>query len=103
MNPQRVAGFAPLQNGKGNAVRCRQPLVECPYFRLHYLQDTEPISVGGTERMQVVLVLRGQGRLVTPAGEEELRAGQTWVVPASLPQVWCRPQPDLGLLVSTLP
>jgi hypothetical protein len=50
-----------------------------------------------------MLVLRGRGRLVTPTGDEELRTGQTWLLPAAQPRAECRPDGSLGLLLSSLP
>jgi mannose-6-phosphate isomerase len=103
VRPLQVPSFARPARENGHVVRCRQPLVECAYFRLEYLQDTEPIAVGGLGRLQVMLVLRGNGQLATAEEEEGLSAGQTWLLPASMPQAKCRPHPDLGLLICTLP
>ncbi len=78
----------------------RQALVSCPYFTLEHVQETEPFACGGTGRLQAAVVLSGRGRW---ADGEELRAGQTWVLPAALPAVACRPEGALALLVATLP
>jgi mannose-6-phosphate isomerase len=80
-----------------------QPLVDCPYFAWEYLRAGEPFPCGGTGRLQVLTVVQGRGRLEGPHGENDLALGQTWVLPASNPRIWCRPTPTLGLLRATLP
>jgi mannose-6-phosphate isomerase len=96
VQPVRVAGYRD-QSGPQ-----RSPLVRCPYFALEYVQGGEPFDCGGADRLQALVVLRGRGWLVTPAGEDALRAGQTWVLPASLTRGECRPEGNLGVLVCTL-
>jgi mannose-6-phosphate isomerase len=96
VQPVRVPGYG------ANAGRQRTPLVRCPYFALEYVQDGEPFACGGEGRLQALVVLRGRGRLSTPAGEDHLRAGQTWLLPASMPRGECRPEGSLGLLVCSL-
>jgi mannose-6-phosphate isomerase len=91
--PVRAEGF-------GSPRRARQALVRCPYFALEFVQEAEPFRCGGTGRLQAAVVLSGRGRW---AGGAELRAGQTWVLPAALPAVECRPEGPLALLVATLP
>jgi mannose-6-phosphate isomerase len=103
VTPVHVEHFAPQGSATNDTVRCRQALVECPYFRLSYVQDTDAFVVGGLGRLQVILVLRGRGRIATTGAEEELHVGQTWILPASMPGARCRPQPGLGVLVATLP
>jgi mannose-6-phosphate isomerase len=100
VTPVRVPGFRELAAADGAGRRL--PLVDCPYFILEYVQNHEAFPWGGEGRLQAVMVLHGQGRLETDAGSEPLRPGQTWVLPASCPRVWCRPEPGLGLLLSTL-
>jgi mannose-6-phosphate isomerase len=93
VEPVRAQGF-------GTPRRTRQALVSCPYFALEYVQEAEPFLCGGTGRLQAAVVLAGRGRW---ADGEELRAGQTWVLPAALSKVECRPDGPLALLVATLP
>ncbi len=80
-----------------------QPLVQCPYFHLSYQQGRTPFPCGGEGRLQVLMALRGGGRLRSARGEQEIRSGQTWVIPAGVGSVACVPEPALGVLVSTLP
>src|SRR5262249_12405312 len=79
-----------------------QSLVACPSFDLDYVQSGEAFWCG-FGKLQVLIVLRGQGRLTGPGGEEELRVGQTWLLPASLPRCRCRPEGTLSCLLCTLP
>jgi mannose-6-phosphate isomerase len=95
--PVHVPGF-PAAGG-----RRRIPLVRCPYFHLEYVQDSEPFPLGGKSRLHAVLVLRGGGRLSTAAGQEELRTGQTWLLPAALPPAECRPEGCVGMLLCSMP
>jgi mannose-6-phosphate isomerase len=75
-------------------------LVDCPFFKLEYLQDNRPMLWGGTGRPQVMIVVGGRG---TWQGQEELAAGQTWLLPASMPALECRPHTSLKLLLCSLP
>jgi mannose-6-phosphate isomerase len=92
VSPVRVAGFDRPANR-------RTPLVRCPYFTLEYVQATAPFEVGGDGRLHAAIVLRGRGRL----GDEPVAAGQTLLLPAALPALHCTPEPDLGILLCTLP
>jgi mannose-6-phosphate isomerase len=96
VQPVRVPGY------REHAGRQRTPLVRCRYFALEYVQDGEPFACGGEGRLQALVVLRGRGRLRTPGGEDELRVGQTWLLPASMPRGECRPEGVLGVLVCSL-
>jgi mannose-6-phosphate isomerase len=81
----------------------RQPLVHCPFFTLEYVNSHEPFPLGGLGSMQAVIVVKGRGVIETRNGAEELTTGQTLVFPAAVPTCWCRPDPTLGMLVSSLP
>jgi mannose-6-phosphate isomerase len=86
--------------GFGTPRRRRQVLVNCPYFTLEYAQEAEPFACGGTGRLQAAVVLAGRGRW---QDGEELRTGQTWVLPAATRALECRPEGPLALLLATLP
>lgn len=81
----------------------RQTLVECPFFHLEYLAAGEPFSCGGSQRLQVLVVLEGEGTWETAHGLETISRGQVWLLPAALPRLTCRPSGNLGALLSTLP
>jgi mannose-6-phosphate isomerase len=83
--------------------RQRLALVRCAYFELEYVQDGEGFACGGDGRLQALIVVRGRGRLRTPAGETALAVGQTWLLPAALREAWCQPEGRLGVLIATLP
>ncbi len=100
VQPVRATGFG---NAAPGNVSLQVPLVECPYFNLAYRWESAPFTCGGEGEIEVMIVVRGQGRWQLPDGEEELRAGQTWVVPAALPRTVCIPEPGMGFLTCTLP
>lgn len=98
VEPVHVAHFSdPVETAH------RQLLVRCPYFVLEYVQSREPFACGGEGRPQALIVLRGGGRWEPPAGEETVAVGQVWLLPASLPRTWLRPEPALAALLCTLP
>jgi mannose-6-phosphate isomerase len=101
VHPVRAEGYPGEQDGSRGAVR--QRLVACPYFTLEYLRQSEPFSCAGVGRLQVMLVLHGHGRLRTGEGVWELAPGDTLLLPAALDALTCRPDGDLGILLSTLP
>jgi mannose-6-phosphate isomerase len=101
VQPLRATGFEGLSAQPTSNERIQQTLVRCPYFILEYFQAGELFSCGGTGSLQAVIVLQGRGRL-SPS-EEEVSAGQVWVMPAALPQTWCRPEPVMSALLCYLP
>ena len=97
IEPTRTTGFTTPADQVGGCER--QHLVRCDYFELDYVQSRVPMKLGGEGRMEVFIALRGSGRL----GAEEIRAGQVWLLPASMPTILCTPDGLLGGLVSMLP
>jgi mannose-6-phosphate isomerase len=79
----------------------RQRLVECRYFHLDYIRQSEPFACGGGQ-MQTLLVLHGRG-VLRGDGQRELAAGDTILVPAVSPTLWCEPHGPMGALLATLP
>jgi mannose-6-phosphate isomerase len=94
VTPVRAAGFA--EAGRESQ---RQTLVRCRYFTLEYVAGMEPITCGGEGSLQLMIVLRGRGRL----GTEAVTRGQAWVLPADLPRSRCQPDGPLAALLCTLP
>jgi mannose-6-phosphate isomerase len=101
VHPVRAAGYP--SEDETSAIPVRQELVRCRYFILEYVRDTRPFAVGGTGRMQVLIVLHGQGELRTDDGPMPLRPGDSLLLPAALEAVECRPAGTLGILLSALP
>ena len=99
VEPVRVPDFAAAPVGPPE----RRLLVECPYFTLEYLRGGGRLACGGAGRLRLLTVVRGAGRLVTAAGAEAVEVGQTWLLPASLPEASVEPRGGLGALLSTLP
>ncbi len=80
-----------------------QSLVRCPYFALEYVQSSEPYTWGGSEHLQAALILEGAGTLRLRGADEDVSRGQTWLLPATMPELECRPQGVLKTLLCTLP
>jgi mannose-6-phosphate isomerase len=93
----RVRGTLP------SAESLRQFLVSCEYFTLEYLRGTEPFLCGDRGTLQALLVLHGSGELRIDDESWPLIAGDTLLLPASLEPAICRPNDDLGVLLSSLP
>lgn len=89
----------PIHVDLEGAKALHKPLVRCPYFQLDYIQTSQPTPCGGDGCMQVLIVLDGDGHL----GNEELRKGQVWLLPASLPHLEYRPRTCLTALWCRLP
>jgi mannose-6-phosphate isomerase len=85
-----------------NADNRRPPLIQCPYFHLEYVEQKDAIRCG-VERLQVLIVVKGQGQLRSTRTVARLTTGQVWVLPAACPPVECVPAGNLGLLLATLP
>jgi mannose-6-phosphate isomerase len=96
VKPVRVAGFP-------NSPDQRLRLVRCRYFHLDYVQARMPFSCAGENRLEMLIVVNGNGHLAGPQGELELRRGQVCVLPASLPRIELRSDPAVGVLHCTLP
>jgi mannose-6-phosphate isomerase len=94
VRPVRATGFPGAADTGG-----WQRLAACPYFLAEYVGRYKPFAVGGTGRLQVLLVLSGRGSL---AGEG-LTVGDTLVLPASMAEAECVPEGPLAVLRATLP
>jgi len=103
VHPVQVHDFAATSAARLPATAKRTPLVKCPFFELEYRWETEPYSCGGDGVFQVMIVVRGGACLTGFGGEEELRTGQTWILPAAMSRSVCQPDPGVGILVCTLP
>jgi mannose-6-phosphate isomerase len=77
----------------------RLPLVRCPYFELDFLRTAEPMRPGAPGRLKILTLIHGTAKM----GGEEMHSGQTWLLPASLPDLELEPQPGVALLLSSLP
>lgn len=100
VEPKHVDAFTEPEPGARPA---RQVLVSCSYFTLEYVQSRETLPFVSEGRLQVVIVVRGQGHWRTASGEEPVSVGQAWLLPAALQRVACQPEPLLGAIVCTFP
>ena len=102
VQPVRVPGFS--MTASGNLPEpARQALVACKYFHLEYVCSTAPHAWGDAEQVQTAIILRGHAQLAGAGNEEPIEKGQTWLLPAAMPGVTCRPDPELLYLLCTLP
>jgi mannose-6-phosphate isomerase len=101
VTPVHVDSFATSRTTTG--ARGVQTLVRSPYFVLEYLQGSEPQVWGGNGRLQAVILLEGAATLDAKGPKEEVSIGQTWLLPATMPEVSCRPRGVLKTLRCTLP
>ena len=101
VRPVLAAGFTGLSGQPAAGERLVQTLVRCPYFVLEFMRAGQLFPCGGAGTLQALIVLQGHGRLTS--GEEEMRPGQVWVLPAGMAPTWCRPLPVMTALVCTLP
>jgi mannose-6-phosphate isomerase len=97
VQPTRVPGFGT------SAARIHQELVRCRYFELEYLRTEGAITLPGESTLRVVIVLEGQGAWNSSGAQEGFRLGETWLIPAALGAIECRPESRVGMLISTLP
>jgi mannose-6-phosphate isomerase len=101
VEPLHVPGF---KTGSGATPSSgRKRLVTCPDFTMDYVRTGQPFACGGEGRLQALVVVQGRARWSSAECQEEIKTGQVWVLPASLPRISCQPQPDLAALLCTLP
>jgi mannose-6-phosphate isomerase len=98
VEPVAADGYPP-PGGEAPRRGVRQRLVRCPFFELEYVRTAEPLTAGGTGRLQALVVLHGRGRL----GTTPLRPADTLLLPAAMTQTPCLPDGPLGFLRATLP
>ncbi len=101
VRPVRAAGYTTAEQETPGAAR--EQLVDCGYFSLEFVRTSEPFTLGGSGRLQVVIGLRGKSTLYTHAGPQPFVAGDTLVLPASLGPTACAPAGAFGYLLATLP
>jgi mannose-6-phosphate isomerase len=101
VEPVRCLGFPRSLNRKDINGEARQTLTCCSYFRLDYVRATEPFVCGGSNQLQVLVVLHGHGCFAD--SEEKLMAGQSWLLPATMSEMECCPDGSIGVLLCSLP
>lgn len=98
VRPHALPGFTAQPAEPG-----RWPLRTTGPFQLDWWVATTPFQLPQTNVLQVFYVVKGHGWLHTTRGQEELRPGQCWLIPAALAPTACRPEPFLGLFWCTVP
>jgi mannose-6-phosphate isomerase len=103
VNPVAAVGLPGSDSDVSPTTSVRQSLVRCRYFALDYVRQSSRFTLGGSGRLQVVVVLHGSGVFETAEGEKRLSAGDSWLLPAALPAIPCSPAEPLGILLAALP
>lgn len=87
----KAAGFLPpLQGHRPMGPRLRKEgyfktlLVQCPYFTVYRLEIENTLEGAETDSFQSLLVLEGQGELITGEKSRSLRAGESIYLPEGM-------------------
>jgi mannose-6-phosphate isomerase len=78
----------------------RQPLIACPYFEIERIHWPTATTMGGSGRLQALVITAGHGRL---DNGEFAMAGDVWILPAALPPTELAIEAPLSGLLCTLP
>ena len=78
----------------------RQRLVACPYFEVERFRSAASFPLGGSGRLQALIVTEGQGRF---GNGEFLMPGDVWILPAAMPSMALHLETPLAGLMCTLP
>jgi mannose-6-phosphate isomerase len=76
----------------------RERLVTCDYFRLWRVRGEMPFPVGAAGECRIVVAVEGRGELLSAGRSFPLRSGATWLLPAEVGEVECRPVERLTIL-----
>lgn len=79
----------------------RRRMAECRHFRLDYVHSAEALAWGGTDRLHVLVVLRGSARWDSPDTPPAV-TGTTWLLPAAMPSRLLRPDGLLAILACSI-
>jgi hypothetical protein len=75
-------------------------LIMCPYFEMDCLRGQSSLTLGGTGRLQALIVAQGHGRF--SCGEYVL-PGDVWVLPAAMDRILLQIESPLRGVLATLP
>jgi mannose-6-phosphate isomerase len=75
-------------------------LLRCPFFAVDALRRQSAFTVGGTGRLQALIVAAGQGRF---DNGEFVMAGDVWIMPACMRRVTLRVETPMAALLCSLP
>ena len=75
-----------------------ETLVKSDYFTLVRRTCTQECHVGSNDRFHIIQVIRGQGKLRGAGSGDDLRVGDTVLIPASVGSVCLEPQPEMTVL-----
>lgn len=81
------------------ATGARGRLVDCPHFTLDYVQSSEALVIGGTGRMEVMIVVQGQGTVASVDPPMKIKRGDALLLPAVMPGHRIEPDGSVELLL----
>lgn len=80
-----------------------EELVACPYFVMRRHATAAEFDLPQDNRFRILILLTGQGDLATSLGTEQIRTGDTVLIPADCPPIRITPRGDIRLLEVHLP
>jgi mannose-6-phosphate isomerase len=98
VRPICCMGFPSSRKARPRILCERQELVSCPYFDLEYVVAEKPFACGGENKVELLVVLEGKGRIISGQSEEPVERGQAWLLPAAMPHSWCQPETTVHAL-----
>jgi mannose-6-phosphate isomerase len=81
----------------------RQRLMSTRYFHLEYVRTAEPFRCAGRGRLELLVILNGNGRLIHSGVTENVQHGHVWVLPSAMPQSCINPEKPICALHCSLP
>ena len=88
---------SPLREGD------RERLVHCDYFSLHHSHQMEPFRIGKVGECRIAVTIQGTGTMRWSDTTLSLRPGSVVLLPASVGEVECVPEPELRILECGVP
>jgi len=83
-----------------NMAEGRQRLVACPYFEIERVRASKTLTLGGSGRLQALIVTDGYGHF--PNGEFAM-PGDAWILPAAMSECVIELMKPMSGLLCTLP
>jgi mannose-6-phosphate isomerase len=102
VTPIAARGYPQALAEAGSAEPVCQRLVQCPYFVLEYIRETEVFELPGGS-LQVLVGLHGRGWVQGAMERVRIKCGRTLLLPAIMEKATVVPEGPLGLWVAALP
>jgi mannose-6-phosphate isomerase len=102
MTPVAAHGYPQASAEAGSPEPVSQRLVQCPFFVLDYIRETDVFELPGGA-MRVLIGLHGRGWVQGGMERLRIKRGRTLLLPAIMEKATVVPEGPLGLWVATLP